>query len=72
MKKKTILITALAIFTTSAFAEIPSTGFSKNSPQLQALGSAFKNESTTRPKIDPSMMISYAGSDVKGRPGLIS
>jgi len=73
MKKNLIIITALLSFSASSFAENQSTGFSKNSPRLNALGSAFKNNGTMlAAKIDPrDITMGYAGQDVSnGRPVL--
>lgn len=66
---KQLMMTALVILVSaSAFADIHSTGFSKNSKQLQALGSAFKSYSTVVPKIDSNdITMGYAGQDVSSK-----
>lgn len=67
-----LILTAVAILVTAnAFADVHSTGFSKNSKQLNAMGSAFKSHSTVVPTIDPKdITMGYAGQDVGSKPAL--
>jgi len=68
-KMKRLMMTALAILVSaSAIADIQSTGLSKNSKQLQSLGSSFKSNSTVVPKIDSNdITMGYAGQDVSSK-----
>lgn len=66
-----LILTAVAILVTaSAFADVQS-GFSKNSKQLNSMGSAFKSHSTVVPTIDPKdITMGYAGQDLGSKPAL--
>lgn len=66
------MMTAVAILVcANSFAETQSSGFSKNSNQLNKLGAAIKHHSTVVPKIDNDIMMGYAGQDVSSKPSII-
>lgn len=65
---KHLIMTAAAILITgNALADSPSL-FNKSSDPLKKLGSAFRQHSTTTPKINPNdITMGYAGQDVSNK-----
>lgn len=62
-------VTAVALLvSTISFADAQSSGFAKNSTQLNALGSAFKSQPVVAPTINPNdITMGYAGEDVANK-----
>ena len=68
--KKTMLFISVILLSTLAFA-----GFTKDSPQLKALGSAWKTQASTNTQKDnirnhQDIMIVYGGQDITETAGL--
>jgi|GEM_PF-3929379 hypothetical protein len=62
---KNLIIVAAFLVSTYAFAGAQSAGLNKHSPQLNALGSAFKTHPNVVPKINPNdITMGYTGEDV--------
>ncbi len=72
MKKSLmIIVSVLAVFTLST-VNAQSSAFNKNSPQLKALGSTFKNHSHIAPKVNSNdITMGYAGQDVSRQPVIL-
>ena len=72
--KQLLTFAAALLVSTYSFADINSTGFGKNSPQLKALGSAWKSsaQTTNLNNVKNDLTIVYGGEDVApGRPTLV-
>jgi hypothetical protein len=70
MKQLILLVTAFLI-SAASFADV-SSGLSKGSSQLKALGSAWKSYSSIQPKPNSNdITIVYGGADVSRRPTLV-
>lgn len=66
MKKLLILIGAILV---SSFSFAGSSGPNKASPQLNALGSVWKNHSLNHPPYDKNdIVMGYVGQDVSDQP----
>lgn len=63
--KKMFLLVCVMLVSSMGFAGIPSTGLSKNSPELKALGSAWKaHPSIQASQLQKNLTIVYGGQDV--------
>lgn len=72
--KQLFTLISIVLVSTCSFAGVSPTGLGKNSPQLNALGSAWKMQ--TQSAIHPAqttndLMMVYGGADVSRRPTLV-
>lgn len=67
--KKLIMLAMAVVACSSSFAD--NTGFTKNSTQLNALGSAWKSQGTTKHSLnDANITMGYGGEDISRTPRL--